>query len=224
MGRRPSASAAGVQATEPLRLPPCVHPLTRLARRLRQGAVGVFPTESSYALGALPHHPGAIARLRARKGRRSRHPLPLIACDHAAVLRVCHLPPELAPLATYAWPGPVSLVLPLLRPQMWPEGLAADDGTVAVRISAHPWARRLARLVGGWVVSTSANATGASPWLSPQPRSGWARRLPVAWAGHLPGGPPSTLVAHTSGALVELRAGAVPWPQILAVWRQGGGR
>jgi L-threonylcarbamoyladenylate synthase len=59
------------------------------------------------------------------------------------------------------WPGPVTWLLPV-RPET-PRWLSGDQGTLAVRVTAHPLAAALCRRWGGPLISTSANRAGRPP-------------------------------------------------------------
>lgn len=186
------------------------------ARVLRAGGIVAYPTETFYGLGALARDPRAVARVAAAKGRPEGKPLPLVAADLAQAEEVAALPPLARRLAARFWPGPLTVVAPA-RAGLAPE-IAAGTGTVGVRVPGDEVARALAAAAGGALVSTSANLSGAPPVsragdLDPALR---ARLDAVLDAGPTPGGLPSTVIAVESGALRLVRAGAVPWEDVLA--------
>ncbi|BDG07193.1 hypothetical protein AMPC_03060 [Anaeromyxobacter paludicola] len=124
--------------------------------------------------------------------------------------------PLAARLAARFWPGPLTLVLEA-APGLAPE-ITAGAGTVAVRVPGSEVARELSRLAGGPLISTSANLSGGPPparaeALDPALR---ARLDLVLDAGPTPGGLASTLADVTGAAPRQVRAGAVPWAEILA--------
>ena len=65
-------------------------------------------------------------------------------------------------LARRYWPGALTLVLPLRRPELVPEALTGGRDTLGLRIPDHPVPRALARALGPIAV-TSANRTGEVP-------------------------------------------------------------
>jgi tRNA threonylcarbamoyl adenosine modification protein (Sua5/YciO/YrdC/YwlC family) len=188
------------------------------ARVIDEGGLAVFPTETFYGLGCDPWQPSAVGRLLALKGRAPGQALPLIAGDARQVDRAApgwRELPGAARLAEAFWPGPLSLVLDACS-DLAP-GVAADDGSVAVRVSSHPVASELARRLGRPLIATSANRSGRPP----------ARRCREAMeslgleaseavigldGGETPGGAPSTLVDPRGGAPRVLRRGAVELP------------
>ena len=56
------------------------------------------------------------------------------------------------------WPGPLTLLLPVVSGL--PEALTGGSGRIAARVSSHPAARELALACGFPIVSTSANISG----------------------------------------------------------------
>ena len=183
---------------------------------LRRGGLVAYPTETFYALGSLARDAAAIALVAEAKGRPEGKPLPLLAADRGAVEEVAVLGPAAARLAARFWPGPLTLVLPA-RPGL-PGPVTAGGGTVGIRIPGSEIARALASAAGGAIVSTSANASGEAPPVRAAdiPPALRSRVDLVLDAGPAPGGLPSTIVAIGAGEPVLLRAGAVPFEQVLA--------
>ena len=186
------------------------------AAALRRGGVVAYPTETFYGIGALARDAAAVARIAAAKGRPEGKPLPLVAADRAMVEEVAQVGPLAARLADRFWPGPLTLVLPA-RPGL-PEPVTAGTGTVGIRVPGGEVARALSRAAGGPVVSTSANPAGGPPPvragdLEPALRE---RLDAVLDGGPTPGGLPSTVVAVEGARVRLLRAGAVPFEDVLA--------
>ncbi|HEX6997509.1 MAG TPA: L-threonylcarbamoyladenylate synthase [Gammaproteobacteria bacterium] len=132
------------------------------ARILRSGGVVAYPTEAVFGIGCLPDRRDAVERVLAIKGRSERKGLVLIAADVSQLAPYATLPdgPRAAEvLAT--WPGPVTWVLPAARGA--PRWITGGRRTVAVRVTAHPVARRLCERAGSALVSTSANRAGRRP-------------------------------------------------------------
>ncbi len=189
----------------------------RAAERLRAGGLVVYPTETFYGLGALCASAAAVARLAAAKLRPEGKPVPLVAADLAAARAVAAaFPPQAERLAARFWPGPLTLVLPA-APGLPPE--VSGDGTVGVRVPGSALARELSRLAGGPLTSTSANPSGGPPARRPEELDPalLARVDAVLDGGEVPGGLPSTVVAVEPGGLRLLRAGAIPWEDLVAV-------
>ena len=185
--------------------------LEEIARHMREGGIGVYPTETFMALGCRAGSVAAIAGVYEIKRRPHRLPLPLIAADRAQVEGIAHVLPEAERLMERFWPGPLSILLPTTA--RTPAELSGGTGMVAVRIPSHSGARDLALAVGEALVASSANISGspaARDAVSVEPAL--LERVPVLWdappkpAGRLP----STLVRLLGGDAVHvLRQGAV---------------
>lgn len=183
---------------------------------LRAGRVVAFPTETFYGLAVDPASAGAVAALFDLKGRPATLALPLIAssCDSVEAWAGA-FPALTARLAERFWPGPLSLIVD--APASLASGVAAADGTVAVRVPGHPVARALAAAFGGPLTSTSANRSGSQPARRVDEMDSVATdpRVLVVDGGDTPGGLASTIVDARHDAPRLLREGAVPWSRVL---------
>ena len=139
--------------------------LARAAERMRRGLLVAYPTETFYGLGCDARMAAAVDRIFLAKGRPDRMALPLIAGETDAVLLCArHISGTARRLMAAFWPGPLTLVLEAADDL--PPRLLGGGATVGVRVSPHPVAAALARLLGGPIVATSANRFGAPPPLS----------------------------------------------------------
>lgn len=135
-------------------------------RRLEDGGVIAYPTETVYGLGCDPFSAAAVLHLLALKQRSIRHGVILIA---AAFDQLEYLLQPLAPAVRkrVSTPAgtPVTWVLPCLPDT--PPWLTGEHDTLAVRVTSHPVAAQLCRHWGGPLVSTSANLHGRPPATDP---------------------------------------------------------
>lgn len=140
--------------------------LKQAADILRAGGTVVYPTETAYALGADPRNPEAVKKVFAIKGRDDGKPMGLVAGSLQQVEQLCVLSDVERKFAVQFWPGALSMVLALrtnLLPE-WYKGLSlttARLGTISIRVSSHPSARKLAELLGSPIIATSANRSGS---------------------------------------------------------------
>jgi L-threonylcarbamoyladenylate synthase len=190
--------------------------LVEVTAVLRAGGVVAYPTDTLYGLAVDPRNGTAVARLYEVKGRGGDLPIPLIAADVTQVeQQVGALTGLDRRLADRFWPGPLSLVVQAhaaLAP-----GVAAPDGTVAVRVPAHDVARAIARVAGHPITATSANRSGGATAATAGDvlaRLGATVDL-VIDAGPSPGGPPSTIVRVRGREVTLVRAGAIAWERVL---------
>ncbi len=175
------------------------------ARVLRRGELVVYPTETAYALGCDAADPSAIRRVFEAKRRDEGKALPVIASSVAMVRKAARLDWQNAALAKAFWPGPLTLVLP--------------NGThrgLAVRVSPHPVASALAKLLGRPIVSTSANRSGKPTAYSAAEVLEQIGTMPdlVLDAGTLTHQAPSTIIHCDEDMCEVLREGPISAEQI----------
>jgi len=124
----------------------------------RQKAGYYVVAQFTAAAEALPE----FERLLRLKRRSWRKGLILIAADVAQLEPLILLPKAgLREEILASWPGPVTWLLTAQRGV--PAWLGGGRETLAVRVTAHPLARRLCSCVDSPVVSTSANRSGRPP-------------------------------------------------------------
>ncbi|MDO8313281.1 MAG: Sua5/YciO/YrdC/YwlC family protein [Sideroxyarcus sp.] len=133
-----------------------------MATYLKRGGLVAYPTESCYGLGCDPDNRQAVLRLLKLKQRPQRKGLILIASHYHQIARYLQpltladqakLQNEDAQAITYLMPA---------RPSA-PRWLRGVHDTLAVRLTAHPFAKRLCRIANSALVSTSANRSGQRP-------------------------------------------------------------
>ena len=177
---------------------------------LRRGGLVGLPTETVYGLAADAENEVAVRRIFAVKGRPSTHPLIVhLGSPDAVHAWVARLPPEAEALAGAFWPGPLTLVLP--RSTRASDTVTGGQGTVAVRVPAHPVAQAVLRAFGGGLAAPSANRFGrVSPTRAEHVVADLGDDVDVV----LDGGPArvgveSTIVDLSGPAPVLLRPGGV---------------
>ncbi|HZE46680.1 MAG TPA: L-threonylcarbamoyladenylate synthase, partial [Xanthobacteraceae bacterium] len=198
--------------------------IERAARRLRDGELVAFPTETVYGLGGDATSETAVARIFAAKGRPRFNPL------------IVHVPgvAEAEPFAAFDerayeaarrfWPGPMTLVLPR-RPDSGLSLLAsAGLDTVALRAPAHPVARQLLRATGIPIAAPSANRSGrVSPTTAAHVAAEFGAGLGLILdGGACPVGLESTILDLIGPVPVLLRPGGVSLEELVAVFGEIG--
>ncbi|MEW6668982.1 MAG: L-threonylcarbamoyladenylate synthase [Thermodesulfobacteriota bacterium] len=133
--------------------------ITRAAEVILSGGIVAVPTESFYGLAVNALDEAAVRRLLAVKRIRENHPiLTLIPSRDALRKYVLSIPPVADLLMNAFWPGGLTLVFHASA--FIPPLLTAGTGKIGVRLSSHPLAAGLARMVGLPITGTSANLTG----------------------------------------------------------------
>ena len=133
-----------------------------LAAYLKRGGLIAYPTESCYGLGCDPGNRIAVQRILKLKQRPQRKGLILIASHYHQIARYLQ-PLTLAEQAKLQQDGAqvVTCLLPV-KPSC-PRWLRGEHDTLAVRITAHLFAKQLCRNADSALVSTSANRHGQHP-------------------------------------------------------------
>jgi len=112
------------------------------ARRLLDGGLVAFPTETVYGLGADAENPQAVASIYAAKGRPSNHPVIVhIAPDGDVAYWASEVPPEARQLMRAFWPGPLTLILK--RAAHVGSAVTGGQDSVGLRCPSHPVAQAL---------------------------------------------------------------------------------
>lgn len=192
------------------------------AELLQAGETVAFPTETVYGLGADARSTTAVEAVFAAKGRPSDNPLIVHISDPVQLSgMVANINDTAQALMDAFWPGPLTLVLPVVPQALSPRVTAGLD-TVGVRMPDHPIALRLIAEAGCPLAAPSANRSGRpSPTLAQHVQEDLGGRI----GGILDGGPTgvgleSTVVqAGDDGTVTILRPGGVTAEQLAAVAR-----
>jgi len=193
---------------------------------LRTGQPVVFPTDTVYGLGiaVLPTTDAAAAlTLYELKQRDAGKPIPwLVPGADALATYAQDLPPYAYALARAFWPGALTLVA-RAAPAV-PVHFQAPNGTIALRMPAHPIALALLHTLGVPLTATSANRQGEPPATSRGTLDPFlAQRVPlVIDGGPTPTHGPSTVVDCQGPAPRILREGALARQAIEAACQDGG--
>lgn len=132
------------------------------ARRLREGRLVAFPTETVYGLGANALNERAVRDIFAVKGRPLTDPLIVHVGGLEEALALVHVDGigrlAFEALASAFWPGGLTLIA-RARSHL-PRCLSAGTGSVGVRVPSHPLALKLIRAARVPVAAPSANRFG----------------------------------------------------------------
>lgn len=189
--------------------------LEEAAHILQNHGLVAFPTETVYGLGALATSDEAVAKIFAAKGRPPTNPLIVHVADlDAAQSLVKEWPPEAEALARAFWPGPLTLVL--RRTDRISPLVSAGLDTIAIRVPAHPVAKRLLELTAAPIAAPSANPyTRISPTTAQHVVQGLGDAVDlVIDGGQTPVGLESTLLSLVDGPPTLLRRGMISKEQI----------
>jgi len=147
-------------------MPDSTTDVQRAARRLLDGGLVAFPTETVYGLGADAENVDAVTRIYAAKGRPANHPVIVHVSPEADISYWASSVPEQARTLMRAfWPGPLTLIFP--RAAHIPAMVSGGQDSVGLRCPSHPVAQALLREFAalkpggqGGVAGPSANKFG----------------------------------------------------------------
>lgn len=178
----------------------------KLVELLKNGAIGIIPTDTVYGLVACAEHPAAIDRLYHVK-ERDQAPGTMVAHSVEA-LRSLGFPQEHLARAAHHWPAPLSVVLDAAHVAPY---LKQTRESLPVRIPNHPDLLELLSVTGP-LMTTSAN--------TPHAPTSHTIDEAVAYfgdavdfyvdAGDLGERPPSTIIGYDDGGVIVYREGAFP--------------
>lgn len=181
--------------------------LDAAAKAVAGGAAVILPTDTVYGIGCSVFSPDAVSAILAAKGPERDAPPPVLLPSVAALGQVAYTGGLGRVLMNDFWPGPLTIIVESM-PQI--SAVLGTDGTVAVRVPAHPTALALLKRAGPMAV-TSANIHGETPAVTAEEaeRSLGSHVEMVLDGGRCPLGKPSTIVDATGPLVRIVRLGAV---------------
>lgn len=126
---------------------------------LKKGGVIVYPTETCYGLGCDATNEEAVERIFKIKEREKNKPVLVIAENKEKFFEYVEWNETIEELTRAYWPGALTIVASLKEraSHTLAKGVIGSGGTIAFRVTSHPFAARLAQKLGRPLVSTSAN-------------------------------------------------------------------
>ena len=132
-----------------------------IGKHLRTSGIIIYPTETSYAIGANALDNSAVRQIYELKGRSARKPLPVLVKDLNMLVNIAGLSRREEDVISKFWPGPLTIIFNLKSKKPAENYLFADgSNSVGARISPHPFAANLFKEIDFPLISTSANASG----------------------------------------------------------------
>ncbi len=192
--------------------------IAEAAAILRAGGLVGIPTETVYGLAGLATSDAAVARIYAVKGRPTFNPLIAHFDSFAAAAREARLDATAERLAEAFWPGPLTLVAPVVRDCRISLLARAGLDTLALRVPGLAVARALIAATGAPLAAPSANRSGAvSPTRAEHVAADLGDRIALILdAGPCVWGVESTVVACLAEGPRLLRPGAISREEIEA--------
>lgn len=184
--------------------------LDEALRVLARGGVVALPTETVYGLAADAGNGAAVARIFEVKGRPRFNPLIAHVANLAMAKRLAAFDPVSERLAAAFWPGPLTLVLPVLPGAPVHDLVTAGLDTIALRMPKGFAGGLIARL-GSPLAAPSANSSGRiSPTTAQAVADDLGEKVDlIVDDGPTPVGVESTIVKVEGGRMFLLRPGGV---------------
>ena len=185
--------------------------IAEAAALIERGEPVAIATETVYGLAADATSAAAVARIYEAKGRPSFNPLIVHVADLAAARAIGEFSADALQLAKQHWPGPLTLVVPLLPGAPIASLVTAGLPTIGLRVPEHRAMQALLRAAGKPLAAPSANASGSiSPTRAAHVLSSLGGKIAlIVDDGPCERGIESTIVGATGGALRLLRPGPI---------------
>ncbi|MBX3583756.1 MAG: threonylcarbamoyl-AMP synthase [Rhizobiaceae bacterium] len=192
--------------------------MDRALALLEAGQVVAIPTETVYGLAGDATNGEAVARIFEAKGRPRFNPLIAHVSGKVMASEIAVLDPLSEKLAQAFWPGPLTIVLPLLPDAPIHPLVTAGLSTIALRMPQGFAAQLIARL-GRPLAAPSANSSGKiSATSAAAVEADLGARIPlIVDGGRTEVGVESTIVKVEGETLRLLRPGGIAAEVIEAV-------
>jgi tRNA threonylcarbamoyl adenosine modification protein (Sua5/YciO/YrdC/YwlC family) len=187
--------------------------LHRVVSMLRDGAVGVIPTDTVYALAVSITHKDAIRRIYQLKELDEKKPLSIIVSDFAQAARYTNgIPNHAFKALKRALPGPYTFIFGASKeiPKLM---LRDNRRTIGLRMPDHPIPLALAAALDEPLLVTSFRSAGDAYVDDPvEIEESMGKRLDFVTDGGPIAPEPSTVIDFTGAEPVVLREGkGDPW-------------
>jgi len=188
---------------------------------IKSGGLIAFPTDTVYGIGVSAFQADAVERIFLVKGRSTLKAVPILLGDAEIAEQITPpLSPSVMKLMDKFWPGPLTLVLPML-PSL--PKILSPTPTIGLRVPDHHFTQTLLRETGP-LAATSANRSGEpSALTADEVHSQLGSRVDLILdGGRSPGEIASTVLDCTGIKPVVLREGPLAWEEIQAVINELG--
>jgi L-threonylcarbamoyladenylate synthase len=174
----------------------------KIAELLKNGRVGLIPTDTIYGLSAVALNKNAVEKIHKLKGRDNR-PMIVLVSD-TQQLEDLGIKSQESKIVNKYWPGTLSVIF---ESSQIPEWLQRGTNSLAVRLPDLKEVRDLIAKTGP-LVSTSANLQGQEPSKNvEEAKKYFSDKLDFYVDSGALEGQSSTLVKIQSGKLIVLRQG-----------------
>ena len=181
-------------------------------KKIKDGGIVVFPTDTVYGIGCDPYNKKAVSRLYEIKKREKTKPFPVLGISKMELEKIAEFNTMEEKIAEKFWPGQVTLILKV-KDEKIRQTLCLDK-KIAVRVPNNQCVLSLLKECK-FLVGTSANISDTTPFTDPNECSknltGYDLLID---GGIIPSQSESTIVEIIGGNIKILREGNVPEKEI----------
>jgi len=190
-------------------------------RVIKNGGVVVGPTDTVYGVFSDVYSDEYVERVYSVKQRRKDKPLPILASNIDAVEEIVSLNDKLRSFLKAVWPGPITVVFNNVDCSLFSK-LLCRDNSVALRVPAAPFPRKLAEMNGGFITGSSANLSGRpSPLRVEDAIKYFGDKINLyVDSGEAPLKVSSTIISIMNGKIALIRQGAVDYIVITRIYHR----
>jgi len=120
-----------------------------------KGGLIIYPTETCYGIGADATNMKSIEKIYEIKGRNPSKPIPILVSNVEMIKKYGLITKKIEGLVKKFMPGPLSIITRKIRPVS-----DLNQKGISFRISSHPVALELVKLLKKPLTTTSANISG----------------------------------------------------------------
>ena len=135
-----------------------------IIKKIKDGGIIVFPTDTVYGIGCDPYNEKAVSRLYEIKKREKTKPFPVIGYSKKELEKIAEFNDKAEKIAELFWPGPITLIL-----KVKDENIKKSLGLgkkIAVRVPNNQCVLSLLKECK-LLVATSANISGTTSLTDP---------------------------------------------------------
>ncbi len=178
-------------------------------KKLRNGGVVVFPTDTVWGVGAAVSSEKGLEKLYRVKKRDKNKPTAILVSNMHMAEKYGVFSEKVWNMGVRYWPGAVTLVVPE-REGVVPELVSGGTGKVGLRIPKHDGVVKMIDELGEGLVASSANVAGEeAPRLRGEICNQVLRAVDGVVEGEAGEGVSSTVIDTTRRSLEVLREGSV---------------
>ena len=176
--------------------------IAKAAEVLRKGGTIIYPTETSYGIGADALNKEAVEKVKKIKQQNENKPISVIVADLEMLSEIAETSETTKKLVKKFMPGALTLIVRKRKGFEW----LSSDQTFAFRVSSNATARELSKKLGRPITATSANVHGGGAFYSGREafRAFNGKADAIIDAGELEKKPASTIYSVVSNKVVRL--------------------